>query len=442
MSQTFDAALAAYRAQRYSEAQADLDSLLATNPDSFNGNELMGLVYVAEGHPLKANRYLEKAVQLRSRTASARTALAANLLVLHRTVEAEAQFSKVAQMNPGSFDANHNLGEFYIQCGRLNDAVGPLRRAQEIETSAYDNGYDLALALEKTGQLREAHAQLQSLIKVHDTAELHSLLGEVDERSRDFISSAAEYEQAARMDPNEVNIFNWGAELVLHQAFPAAIEVFRAGLERFPQSGQLRSGFGIALYGADKMDDAVRAFSRASDLNPADPLPLTFMGKACGAVSPQLASQIQDRLRVSLSRNRDNADLNYDLAACLLKFNEPDPSPSVGDHIESLLKRALTIRPNDSDAYLELGNLYASEHRYQDSIEQYERAAKLNPDSSNIHYRLGQALARSGNKAEANQQFAIFQRLLKSETGAANKHQSEIQQFVYTMRRDHANQSQ
>ena len=107
---------------------------------------------------------------------------------------------------------------------------------------------------------------MQRLISLSDSGELHSLLGEVEEKSRNYVSSAAQYEQAARMEPSEQNILNWGAELLLHQTFAPAMEVFKAGTERYPQSAQLYNGLGIAFYGEGQTDDAVRTFFRASDL--------------------------------------------------------------------------------------------------------------------------------------------------------------------------------
>jgi tetratricopeptide (TPR) repeat protein len=95
---------------------------------------------------------------------------------------------------------------------------------------------------------------------------------------------------------------------------------------------------------------------------------------------------------------------------------------------------------NYSDAYFQLGNLYAEQHKYHEAIEQYDHALNTNASSANIHYRLGQALARAGNQERAKDEFATFERLRKSESDATNKEQSQIQQFVYTMRDSDKNQ--
>jgi tetratricopeptide (TPR) repeat protein len=435
----FVSGLAAYKARRYAVAQGELEPLVKSAPDSFQFNELLGLVYVAQGKQQQANPFLADAVQLRPNVAEARTALATNLLALHRANESEVQFKKVLEIEPQSYDANHNLGEFYIQTGKIPSAVPFLKWAQELDPSAYDNGYDLALALEQIGRLDEAREQLQRLISLRNSAELHSLLGEVEEKSKDYLSSAAQYEQAARMDPNEQNMLNWGAELLLHQTFAPAIEVFKAATQRFPQSAQLHDGLGIAFYGAGQMDEAAHALLRASALTPSDPLPLTFLGKACDGTSAELAAQIRSRLQSLISHDDHIAELNYYLAVCLWKGNQIESKADLTNKVETLLKRALTLDPSYSDAYFQLGNLYAERHKYQDAVEQYEHALKTNASSANIHYRLGQTLARTGNSARAQEEFAVFERLRKNESDATNKAQNQIQQFVYTMRKANEN---
>lgn len=431
----FLSAVRAYKAQQYAAAEKQLEDLLKRAPASFEVNELLGLVYVAEGEQAKANRFLAKAVQLHPGVTEARTTLATNLLALDRGNEAEIQFKKAVELNPRGYDTNHNLGEFYIQAGRIRAAIPFLQRAQEADPNAYNNGYDLALALDQTDKLDEARHQLEHLISLHDSAELHSLLGEVEEKSRNYLAAAADYEQAARTEPSEQNILNWGAELVLHQTFAPAIDVFKAGTERYPESAQLNDGLGIAFYGLGQTDDAVRAFFRASDLTPADPLPLAFLGKACESASPALADQIRSRLQNFVGHDPHSPELTYNLAMCLWKTNPTEAKADRESQVESLLKHALTVDPNYADAYFQLGSLYAEERQYREATEQYQLALKINPNAANIHYRLGQALARLGDQGRAQQEFRVFERLRQSESDATNKELNQIQQFVYRVRK-------
>ena len=435
----FLAALGAYKAQQYAAAQRQLEDLVEKVPSSFEVNELLGLVYVAQDEQAKANRFLAKAVRLNPNLTEARTALATNLLGLHRIDEAEVQFKKVVELDPRGYDANHNLGEFYIQTDKITSAIPFLRRAQEADPSAYNNGYDLALALAQTGRLDQARTEIQRLLSLHDAAELHSLLGEVDEKSRNYLSSAAQYELAAGMDPSEQNILNWGAELVLHQTFAPAIEVFKAGTKRFPNSAQLHNGLGIAFYGAGQTDDAVQAFFRASDLTPFDPLPLTFLGKVCDSASPPMADQVRSRLQNFIAHDSERPELHYYLAMCLRKTGSTDSPGERDSRVESLLQRALTLDPKFADAHFQLGALYADQRKYKEATAEYELALKISPNAANTHYRLAQALARLGNQTRAQQEFAIFNRLRQSESDQTTKEQNQIQQFVYQIRKSDTN---
>jgi Flp pilus assembly protein TadD len=156
-------------------------------------------------------------VRLKPDSASARTNLAANLMRLGKTELAGVEFRKAVELDPKNFDTNHNLGEFYVHSGKVAEAARFLGQAQKIDPSSYDNGYDLSLAYVLTGRLADARELVQDLLKRKNTAELHNLLGEIEEKDGKFVEAANEYETAAHMDPSESNLFDWGSELLIHR---------------------------------------------------------------------------------------------------------------------------------------------------------------------------------------------------------------------------------
>jgi tetratricopeptide (TPR) repeat protein len=430
----FQTALTLYRAGKFTDAQQQLQAVYKTNPNSFEINELTGLICAALGRDQDATPYLAKAVRINPNLPDARTALAANLVRLHRMTEAEVHLRKAAELAPETYDANHNLGELYIQLNKLQEAVPYLKRAQDINPSAYNNGYDLALASERIGNLEEARQQLADLIRVNDSAELHSLLGAIEEKSKNYLASAAQFEKAAHMDPSENNVFEWGTELLLHQTFEPATEVFKAGLARYPQSSQMKIGFGVAQYGLGNFDVGARAFLQASDMNPADRLPLIFLGQAYDNLSPAIKDQIISRFERFVQADQHDASVRYYYAMALWKQAGDSPEPARQVLVESLLKSAAASDASFADARLQLGILYANQHKFAEAIAQYEHALKINSENATVHYRLGQSLARSGATARAKEEFAEFERLRTQEVDAANKKSAEIQQFVYTLR--------
>jgi tetratricopeptide (TPR) repeat protein len=429
--QRFQSALAHYNSGQYAAAQQELEGLEREAPRSFDVQELLGLVYSAEGQEAKATPRFEEAVELQPNSGPARNNLATSLARLGKDTLAEKEFKKVLELEPASYDANHNLAEFYIARGQVGPAVPYLERAGKAEPGAYDNGYDLALAYEKTGRLREAAGQIQALLKQKDTAELHDMLGAVDEESGDYVAAVNEYQSAAHMDPSESNLFDWGGELLMHQTSGPAIQVFSAGLERYPDSPRLALGLGLALYLQGSYDDAVKALMRATDLAQADPRAYYFLSKAYDQ-SPNQAAEVTDRFRRFAELRPKDADAKFDYAMSLWKGKRSETDLAYLSQVEALLKKSIALDPSSSQAHLQLGNLYSQLRKYDQAVPEYKEALRLSADIPDAHFRLGQAYVHLGQQELAGKEFEIHQQLYQRHLAEVDKQRSEIKQFVYS----------
>ena len=431
LDREFQAAVAQYHSGHYPEAASKLENLVREAPESFEVQELLGLVYSAQSQDTRATQHLQKAVHLKPNSAPARTNLAANLARLGKLDLATEQFKKAVELDPRNFDTNHNLGEAYVRSGKIADAASFLEKAQQINPSAYDNGYDLSLAYIQTGRLADARQLIQDLLKRKNTAELHNLLGEVEEKDGKFVAAENEYETAAHMEPSESNLFDWGSELLLHRTLGPAVEVFQQAAERYPASQRLAIGLGVALYARGNYDDAVKSLLRATDLNPADPGCYLFLSKAYDS-SPGQAGDVIQRFRRFAELQPSNARALYYYAMSLWKGKRAQ-DPDLDLHqIESLLSKSLAIDPKLAEAHLQLGNLYSDQNKYAQAIPEYTRALELSSDLADAYYRLGQAYVRTGDRDRAQQQFQVYQRLREQHLADLDKQRAEIRQFVYS----------
>jgi len=431
LDRDFQAAVASYDAGHFSEAAARLEKLLPSVPESFEVHELLGLVYSAESQDAKANEHLEKAVRLNPNSPPARTNLAANLVRLGKIGPAEEQFHKAVELEPENFDANHNLGEAYVRSGKIADAAPFLEKAQRLDPSSYDNGYDLSLAYLLTGRLREGRQLVHDLLQRKNTAELHNLLAEIEEKDGNFVPAANEFEIAAHMDPSESNLFDWASELLVHRTLEPSIEIFHQAIERYPQSSRLAIGLGMALYSLGKYDDAVTSLLRAADLNPSDPRCYPFLSRAYDS-SPGQADEVIKRFRRFAELEPNNGRALYYYAMSLWKGKRTQ-DPSLDLHqIESLLTKSIELDPKLAEAQLQLGNLYSDQSKYPDAIPHYKRALELNADLPDAHYRLGQAYVRTGDKDRAQQELQVYQQLRAQHLADLDKQRAEVRQFVYS----------
>ena len=435
LNQQFQSAVAEYDAGHLPEAAAQLENLLHEAPESFEVHELLGLIYAGESQDALANQHLEKAVRLRPDSAAARTNLATNLVRMGKLEPAQEQLKRAIALEPRSFDANHNLGELYVRMNKLPEAVPFLEEAQRIQPSSYDNGYDLALAYLFTGHPPKARQLVQGLLQGKNTAELHNLLGQIEEKDGKFVAAVNEFEIAAHQDPSESNLFDWASELLLHRTLEPAIEVFRQGAERYPNSPRMAIGLGIALYSRGNYDEAVKSLVRASDLSPSDPRSYFFLSKAYDS-SPSQADEVIRRFARFSALQQKDARASYYYAMSLWKGKRAQ-DPSLDLHqIESLLTKAITLDPNLADAHLHLGNLYSDQGQYAESIPEYVKALENNPDLADARYRLGQAYVHTGEKEKAQAQFQVYQRLRAQHLADLDKQRAEIRQFVYSEKND------
>lgn len=312
--------------------------------------------------------------------------------------------------NPDSFDANHNLGEFYIKQGKLTVAIPYLEKAQQLNPTDYPNSYDLALAYFQIEKFSQARALIQGILKWKETAELHSLLGDVEEKAGNPVAAAEEFQRAARMDESEQNLLDLGNSLIKINAFDAAVQIFSYGLRKYPGSAKLRVGMGIARYSRGEYSDAVKLLCEAADLDPADSRPYLFLGEMYG-VSVEMANEITKRMAQFVKYHPENAKAHYYYAVNLWRGHRNGGQPVDFDLIEKSLERAVALDPTLAEAHFELGVLYSEQQRYSEAINALRRAVSLQPDHLKAHYRLAQLYQRTGQQALAARELEIHQSL-------------------------------
>src|SRR5580704_3299009 len=81
------------------------------------------------------------------------------------------------------------------------------------------------------------------------------------------------------------------------------------------------------------------------------------------------------------------------------------------DEAISGFSRAATLDSNFAEAYLGWGSSLVAVKKYEEAIPPLRVAERLTPGNPAVHFTLATALERSGNKEEAEKEFAIHRRL-------------------------------
>jgi tetratricopeptide (TPR) repeat protein len=340
-----------------------------------------------------------------------------------------------AAREPRNFDANHLLGKRLLDDGKAQEAIPYLEQASRLNPGDYENAYELALAYANAGNYEQSRARARALLARDnkDKPELHHLLGDVEEKLGNSLEAVHEFQRAAELDPSESNLFDWGAELLLHHAPEPAIEVFGQGNHLFPGSTRMLVAIGVAWYSRGSYDQAAACLCQASDVNPNDPNPYLFLGKIQN-IEATPSEQTAERLKRFASLRPESALANYYYAVSLWKQRKSPEDIATSAQVESLLEKAIHLDPKLGAANLQLGILYSERNDLPKAIAAYQKAIAASPQLEAAHYRLAQAYRQTGDKSKAEHELRLFGELSKEAEKQAERDRHEIQQFVYTLR--------
>ena len=275
----------------------------------------------------------------------------------------------------------------------------------------YRGGHGSDMVLRSTEELTKATAEL----------------GHVDGNPANALAAVRAYQHAAELDPNEPNLFHWGAELLEHHAVDPAIEVFTKGNRLFPRSSRMLLGLATGFYARGSYDDAARRFFEAADLNPSDPEPYLFLGKVQAREITELNGYLE-RLRRFAKIQPSNAQANYYYAVALWNHRRNE------DEVKRLINKAIELDPHLGVAYLQLGIVYADQKNLPSAIAAYRKAIEVDSQLEEAHYRLSQEYAMTGEKAEAEKELALYRELSKRSAAQRERDRAELKQFVIELK--------
>ena len=346
--------------------------------------------------------------------------------------DSESVLRTAVEKDPRDFSANHRLGHFYLQAGRYQDAVRSLQTAYEADPGNYDNEFDLAHALMMAGDAAQARDHVRRLMERRQTAAVHRMEGELDEKLGDPLSAVHELQQAASEDPSEDNYFAWGSELLIHRAVWQAKEVFDEGVRLYPKSARMLTARGAVHFAGAQYNEAALDLCRASDLNPEIAEPYLFMGKI-EIVAPNPLTCVVAKLERFEKLQPNNSLASYYYAMALKKQQGQAADSRTMDRVQELLTRAVTVDPKCASASLELGNLSAGKKQWEQAIGHYLNAIEADPELNEAHYRLGVAYQRAGDQAKATEQFKIHDTIAREQAAEIQRQRKEVKQFMVVL---------
>ncbi|NIO39434.1 MAG: tetratricopeptide repeat protein [Burkholderiales bacterium] len=248
-----------------------------------------------------------------------------------------------------------------------------------------------AKAHARKGELEHARALYKAVLEASPN----------NKRARHALSALQGAKQAAS-STQELPKAKFDALVALYNKgqFEALVDQGEKLTVEYPASFLLWNIFGAANAGLGRLDQAVQAFRKASDLNPRSPDAHNNIGNALkkqGKLDAAIAAY-----RRALAIKPDFAEAHYNLGYVLQDQGKLDAAIAA-------YRKALAIKPDFADAHNNIGNALQKLGRLDEAVDAYSQALAIKPDFANAHYNIGVALKGQGKLDEA---IAAYRRAL------------------------------
>jgi len=309
---------------RMAEARAELDTVVSSQPDLHAAWNLLGSVLAAQGDP-----------------------------------KAEQAYRRALMLRPDHPETHYNLGVFFLEGGRLDEAITCYRKALALRAPFVAAHNNLANALRARGRIDDA-------------------LGH--------------YAQAVQLEPRFAEGWsNYGAALREAGRVEEAIEALERAVALAPQSWSAASNLGVAYLARNRLTRAVEWQRKALELKPDSAEVLSHLGNALSASGAWDEAEACYREAIQRAPNYPDAHNNFGM----LRLERGDVSGA-----SASFRRALELKPDFSEAINNLGLLLQDEGRSAEAIDLYRQALRNDPRNARAAYNLGIALVGTFQFAE------------------------------------------
>ena len=299
--------------------------------------------------------------------------LAFSLVFLLSARRAHAQQTKAAQPAGGAASITTAQAISFAQQGRCKEAIPVLKRAMTPQTPADTRKQAGVLGLHCSLNLDNREA----------AADFIRLLSQQFPRDPDvlFVLVHAYSDLSTRMAQE------------LATVAPQSLAAHKLNAEALEMQG--------------KWDEAQREYEDMIAKEPHTPGLHFLLGRSLVSrpdVNAKSTERAKEEFQKELEIDPKNAAAQYVLGELAAK------DENYNDAIAHF-SEAAKLNPNFAEAYLGWGFTLVAVKRYQEAIDPLRMAERLTPGNPAVHYSLAQALIRTGQKEEAEKEFAIHRSL-------------------------------
>jgi len=278
----------------------------------------------------------------------------------------ETLFKRMVDVTENNFMAHYNLANFYARAKR--------------DGEAQDNYLE---ALQEEPNYADAHNNYAGLL--------------LEEKHYD--DAIQQYMEAVRLNPQYLYVFNYANAMAdtasaRHDAaeFAEAVRAFKRAQEMNPASADAHNNLAMTLDAQGQPGEAVAEYQAAIQLNPG--YESAYYNLANDLAHLNRLDECAAAYRGAIQLNPRRTEYYNGLGICYAMQNK------MADAIEQF-QQSLRLQPDNAAANGNMGNALAAEGKVDESIPYYLAALRANPNDAQTEFNLGLTYSRQGKNAEA-----------------------------------------
>lgn len=379
-------------------AEATFSQLVEDVPDSYAGYFFLGRVFTEKGDLDGAEAAFLKALDLEPELESARFELI-DLYRMQTDTAANRKrvlglYREILDQDAYNVQAVTGLSIYYRDIGEFKKSGDLLRDLSESTADEEISRSILKFYIERNRSAEAAYV-LEELLKIKPgNANYHFLAGLAFERADDVDKALWHYQRVSPNSPRYRDAV-LQATLLFHSngRTSDAIDYLKNVVDREPDNAELRLYLGQLYEEIDDLKAAEGELRKAIELAPDNDKAYFELGVLYDKMERKDDSIAYMKKVIELNPRHANA-LNY------LGYTYADLGIKL-DEAESLIRRALELKPGDGYFTDSLGWVYYQKGQYQKALEFLIEALRLAPDDPIIAEHVGDAYLKLGNREKA-----------------------------------------
>lgn len=310
---------------------------------------------------------------------------------------------------PNDAYLHHLLGTIYADQLEYDAAIGAFQKALALAPSSPGHATRLALLFDEKQMYPQAIAHYTNALKKQPSPELYGRLGtlyllrENYEKAIEYFKKGLRFNiQSPELKQNILAAYHrWGFKLIKMEKYNDAANVLDAALVRHPFSYILLYDRGVVYESVKEYEKAIEQYKRVLSIRPDFSPPRIGIAASLNNIGVRYV-KLQDYQKAvtsyedAIKWDAECWQAKQGLEATLLRLAwEKDNAGDLNDAIATY-KRILELNANNEHAHNNLGIVYYKQDRFDEAIEEFNLALKLNPQFEEAKENLKWAQGKKG----------------------------------------------